>query len=521
MMLTAKSGRSGVPLDFTYSNFSAFRIPRAAGHRNVTNFQTYCGTMLVSCHLTNAFLKMKNNLFVALTLIASPFVSAAPPLSDFVGTYMAKDAVTLEIVAGDQLFAVINDAKYPMKHVEGDNFFNVSGRKIPFLRDGSGKVIGLVDGSTHYLLSSPNVAPESAALARARPLGQGSPESYVYRSPSDLNDGIAVGDISQSKLGVATANKIVRGILDGTWKHVHSVLLYHRGRLVLEEYFYGYNSSRPHQLRSATKTLVGAMAGLAVDRGALSGSGERVLPRLAYKEYANPDPRKAAITLNDLLTMRSGLACNDYDAKSPGNELVIDEAEDWVKATMDLPMLNDPGTVGYYCSGGVKVVGRMTENVTGKLLPDFAQEALFGQLGIARSDWRWNYTLSNANKEYSQIHMRPRDMLKFGMLYANGGRWNGKQLISEKWVQASLAEQGQIDGTGYGYFWWRSGLNVETPAGRQRVTYAAAQGNGGQKIYLLPQHDLVVVFTGGDYNSGGSPPNKIMATTILPALIAN
>jgi CubicO group peptidase (beta-lactamase class C family) len=236
------------------------------------------------------------------------------------------------------------------------------------------------------------------------------------------------------------------------------------------------------------------------------------------------------MTLGNFLSMSSGLACNDHSSDSPGRETVIDDAPDWVKATLDLPMINNPGTQGYYCSGGVAVVGRMTENAVHMSLPDFAQANLFGPLGMTRADWTWNYNLTNANKEFSQIHLRPRDMLKIGMLFANGGKWQGHQIISEAWVKASLSEQSQVDDTSYGYFWWKPWLNVQTPnvqtpnvqmpAGPHRVNMTAAQGNGGQKIYLIPQYDLVAVFTAGDYNSDGAPPNRIMGKIILPALIS-
>ena len=118
---------------------------------------------------------------------------------------------------------------------------------------------------------------------------------------------------------------------------------------------------------------------------------------------------------------------------------------------------------------------------------EFAQANLFGPLGIARNDWFWNYNLTNANKEFSQIHLRPRDMLKIGMLYANGGRWQGRQVISSTWVKASISEQGHVDDTSYGYFWWQPWLNVQTPTGEHRVDMIAAQGNGGpENLPLAP-----------------------------------
>ena len=153
-------------------------------------------------------------------------------------------------------------------------------------------------------------------------------------------------------------------------------------------------------------------------------------------------------------------------------------------------------------------------------LPEFAQANLFGPLGISRPDWVWNYGLTNADKEYSQIHLRPRDMLKLGMLFADGGRWHERQVISDSWVRASLAEHSHVDNVSYGYFWWRPWLNVETPSGSEHVNIVAAQGNGGQKIYLVPQYDLIAVFTGGGYNAESTPPNTIMAKIILPALMA-
>ncbi len=337
--------------------------------------------------------------------------------------------------------------------------------------------------------------------------------------PPNLHDGIAVGDIAKSDLGVATADAIVHAILDGTYKNVHSVLLYQRGKLVLEEYFYGYGAERTQQLRSATKTVVSTLAGIAIDRGALAGANEPVLPHMSYASYANPDARKSAITMGDFLSMSSGLDCNDHSSTSPGRETVLDNSPDWVKATLDLPMINDPGTKGFYCSGGVAVVGRMTENAVHMKLPEFAQANLFGPLGIARSSWVWNYDLTNADKEYSQIHLRPRDMLKLGILFADGGRWHGRRIISESWARTAIAEHSHVDNVSYGYFWWRPWLNVETPTGSQHVNLVAAQGNGGQKIYLVPQFDLVAVFTGGGYNAESTPPNSIMAKIILPTLM--
>jgi CubicO group peptidase (beta-lactamase class C family) len=461
-------------------------------------------------------------LFVGLQMMsATAQTKAAAPLSDYVGTYAFTPGQTIEIVAGDELFAVVDEAKYGLQRSGVDQFTTITGQTVLFVRGAGGKISGYKqDGEVHPRLSG-TVSPESAALARPRPKGQDDPADYHYQVPTNMHDGIAVGDIAHSGLGVATADAIVRSILDGTYKDVHGVLLYQHGKLVLEEYFYGYNAKRQQQLRSATKSLVSALAGIAIDHGALTGVDERVLPQMSYASYANPDPRKATMTLGNFLSMSSGLDCNDHTSDSPGRETVLDDAPDWVKATLDLPMMHDPGTEGMYCSGGVAVVGRMTENAVHTYLPDYAEKNLFGPLGIAKGDWAWNYNLTNADKEYSQIHLRPRDMLKLGILFSQNGRWHGRQIISSEWVRTSTAEHSHVENVSYGYFWWRPWLNVETPTGAQHVDVVAAQGNGGQKIYLVPQYDLVAVFTGGAYNVNGTPPNSIMAKIILPAAMAS
>lgn len=457
---------------------------------------------------------MRRSVFALLLSLPPGVLASEPALADFVGTYVNGDGQVAELVDGGELVAIIDEAKYRLRFLDGDNFSNPGGRRIPFHRDGNGQIIDFADGALVYRRTGAGIKEQTRALMRPR----GSSE-YRYQPPPDLNDGIAVGTLGDSAIGMAVGEEIVRGILDETWRDVHGVLLYQHGRLVLEEYFYGYDIQRLHQMRSATKSIVSALAGIAIDEGKLGGAALPMLPRMTYQSYANPDPRKQAITLSDLLAMRSGLACNDYDAKSPGNEQRIYEYPDWVKATLDLPMAEDPGHVGRYCSGGVAVVGRATENAVKVLLPEFARAHLFAPLGIRDADWRWNYTLTDANKEYSQIHLRPRDMLKIGMMYADGGRWHGKQIISSAWVRESLTRQSQIDGTNYGYFWWLQRFDVDTPQGKRAVQVSAAQGNGGQKIFIVPEFDLVAVFTGGGYNAGSTPPNKIMKTILLPALM--
>lgn len=410
---------------------------------------------------------------------------------------------------------MLDGGKYPLRRKSADVFINGGGADVTFHRGPDGMVSALEDNTGRYQCLSPRVSPLAEAAFRPRRVGS---KPYRYQPPRNLRDGIQVGDVAKSDLGAEAADRIVAGILDQTWSDVDSVLIFQGGKLVLEEYFYGYDIDTPHQMRSATKSVVSAVVGAAVANGDVT-LDEPVLSTLGYADIANPDPRKSAITLRHLLTLQSGLDCNDYSANSPGGENKLYNTSDWIRVMVDLKVVEDPGTVGHYCTGATFLAGRVVEKATGRSLPDYAQEHLFGPLGIRRTDWTWNHDLTNADKTFGMMAMRPRDMLKFGMLYANEGRWGEKQVLPAAWVKASLSSLSTVENTAYGYLWWRMWLRVETPDGPRRVYMSAAQGNGGQKIYLVPELDLIAVFTGSRYNTGAAPPNKIMASVVLPALI--
>lgn len=443
---------------------------------------------------------------------------AQSALGDLAGTYRYHGGTTIALVPGDsQLVAVLDEAKYPLRYIGADRVINGPGDTIPFRRDAAGVVTGFVEGGTFFERLTPAVDSAAAQLLWPRPRDAAP---YAYQPPPELGDGIAVGDLASAGLDSSVAHAIVRGVLDGTYADLHGVLVYRRGRLVLEEYFYGYHRDRPHQMRSATKSVVSALAGIAVGQGLLSGEQEPVLARLPYTDYANPHPQKQALTLGDLLTHRTGLACDDWDGDSPGNESRLGQAEDWVKAFLDLPVAAERGTTARYCSAGVWTTGRMVERAAGEPLPAYAQRVLFDPLGIRPTDVRWNFTLRAENAAtFAQLYLRPRDMLKLGILFRQEGRWGDRQVVPAEWVRRSTARHTEIDDLGYGYYWWQQWLAVPTDSGIQRVDLVAATGNGGQKIFLVPSLDLVAVFTGGAYNAEDTPPNAVMRDVLLPALL--
>lgn len=449
--------------------------------------------------------------------------SAAPTagtLAAFEGHYRYRDDGTLYMVRdGDRLFAIIGDGKYLLRRKGDDVFTNGSGDAIPFVRDAAGLVTAFVERGDTFARLSATVPDTVRGLLKPRPVAAGAAAArYRYQQPSQLDDGLASGPAGADTLSVTAAEQLVNGVLDGTYADVHGIAVYHRGALRLEEYFYGFDANRPHQMRSLTKSVIALLAGIAADRHALDPRAP-IVPQLGYDGLANPDARKARITTLDLLSHRSGLACNDYDGASPGNEVKLYEAPDWVKAFLDLPMAADPNTVAHYCSGGMFTTGRVIERATKMPLAAFAQETLFAPLGIEARHWKWPFVLERGNRnEFGQIYLRLRDMVKLGRLIAQRGVWQGRQIVSAAWIDAAVGKQSRIDEDDYGLGIWHRWYRVESPAGVRRVDTIMLSGNGGQKVYIVPSLDLVVAFTGGAYNAE-SPVNTMMARVLLPALL--
>jgi CubicO group peptidase (beta-lactamase class C family) len=441
-------------------------------------------------------------------------------LSEFEGLYRYRDGGSLVMVAdGERLVAIIGEAKYPLRAVAADTFTNPSGDLIPFMRDTAGHIVAFKEHGDTFARLSTVIGAETRQLLVPRPPGpDGRPLPYRCTAPPALTDDIRVGEMGPGTLSCAVADQVVNGVLDGTYPDVRAIAVHHKGALVLEEYFYGFERDRPHQMRSLTKSVISLLAGAAVDRGLLRAD-EPVVARLGYTSIANPDPRKDRITLTDLLSNQSGLACDDHDGASPGNEVKLYDADDWPKVFVDLPVLAEPGTTGRYCSFGFKTAGRIIELAAGKPLTEFAQEILFAPLDISPAQWRWTFVLDRSQRNaFGQIYLRPRDMLKLGLLIHQRGVWQGRRVISESWIDAAVAKQSRVDDSDYGLGIWHRWYGVPTANGTQRVETIMLSGNGGQKVYVVPSLELVVVFTGGSFNVE-SPVNTLMARVLLPALL--
>jgi len=362
-----------------------------------------------------------------------------------------------------------------------------------------------------------------APVAPPRP-----PDDPGFRgaAPPSLDDGWATGRPSAAGIDTTVVAAMVRAIAAGELPLTHSVLIARHGTLAVEEYFYGFDQATLHDMRSASKTVASTLVGLAIRDGRIAGTSARALsffPR--YRRYAAWDPRKAEITIRDLLTMSSGLDADDSDRQSVASEGAYQSQTaqpDWVKFALDAPMKRDPGTQPVYGGANPLILGGILAATVGDPVEWFAERELFAPLGIDS----YSFLVDPAGTLYmgGGLYLTPRDMLKWGQLYLDGGVWRGKRILSEAWVRESWGRYGKLapldrNGQDYGYLWWHHHYEV---AGRTIET-VEARGNGGQYVFVVPSLDLVVVITAGNYRAGlqmTRQPEEIMRRYVLPAVVS-
>ncbi len=349
--------------------------------------------------------------------------------------------------------------------------------------------------------------------------------AFSGRAPQYLDDGWRSARPQDQGLDSELLVDLVRSVADGQWPNTHSILVARNGYLVVEEYFYGFDESMLHDMRSASKSLTSTLVGLAVDRQMIGGSDAKVLPFFSkYRSYGAWDPRKAEITVQNLLTMSSGLDANDSDQQSVAAEWAYQSQTvqpDWTKFALDAPMIAQPGTRLIYGGANPLILGGILDSVVDDRVEWFAEEALFAPLGIDQ----YRIYLDPVGVPYmgGGMYLRPRDMLKIGQMYLDAGRWNGRQVLSKSWVTESFGKYGKLEpldknGNEYGYLWWHENYQV----GDREIATIEARGNGGQYIFLVPELSAVAVVTSGNYRGGlemTRQPQRILQRYLLPAML--
>jgi CubicO group peptidase (beta-lactamase class C family) len=258
-----------------------------------------------------------------------------------------------------------------------------------------------------------------------------------------------------------------------------------------------YKRGGLHTMQSVTKSVTSAAIGIAVGRGELPGVDVKILPYFSELRIANLDDRKRAITLRDLLTMTAGFEWDEDSTPytDPGNPAAQMEAsEDWIQFAIDRPMAHEPGRVFAYSSGVSQLLARIMWKATGRPVDEYAAEHLFKPLGIA--EYYWKRTPLGVPDTEGGLYLTARDLAKIGHLYLNDGEWEGRKVLPAGWVRESLTPSSAPPGGGetgfrYGYQWWL--IPRDGSAGGFAF---AALGYGGQRLLILPELDLVAVFTG-------------------------
>ena len=284
-------------------------------------------------------------------------------------------------------------------------------------------------------------------------------------------------------------------------KDIHSIIVIRHGKIATEAYGTDYDQTKRHPIYSCTKSVVSTLVGIAIDEGLIDGVDVPLLSFFDYPDLANHDPRKEAITLENVLQMQAGLS---WDEGFSAYEALY-ETNDWIKAMLDRPMVDDPGNVFHYCSGCSHLLTGILKSVTDEPLLDFAERQLFNPIGISPIDWEVDS--SGIPIGGWGLSLTPREMAKLGYLYLHEGTWDGQQIVSEEWVHQSTVNIVPVGGPGgYGYQWWLYPV----------YDMFAAMGMGGQEIYVLPEQDMVVVFTADLEDTGVL--FDLLENNILPAV---
>jgi CubicO group peptidase (beta-lactamase class C family) len=268
----------------------------------------------------------------------------------------------------------------------------------------------------------------------------------------------------------------------GRLPRIRSLLVSRRGELVLERYFNGARAAGQANIKSAAKSVISALTGIAIERGILPGADAPIAPYFPELQRAGADPQKRKITIEDLLTMRSGL--QSTSGRNYGAWVL---SPNWVRYVLERPIVSPPGERMEYSTGDTHLLSAILSKASGKDTWAFAQEALGKPLGISLA--RWTRDPQGIYFGGNEMLMTPRQMVRFGELYARRGAANGTQVVPASWVDASFVPRGRspISEQLYGYGWWVGEM-------ADRPVYFA-WGSGGQYIFVIPSADLVVVTT--------------------------
>jgi CubicO group peptidase (beta-lactamase class C family) len=352
--------------------------------------------------------------------------------------------------------------------------------------------IWIGEDSLTYPLHFMAVMPDTVAGLHPR-----STAVYTYERPAPLADSIKTNTREAQKLSSNAMDSVVFHLMNGKYKDVHSLLVARNNELVVEEYFYRINRDKAYNIQSATKSVVSALTGIAMGKKEIKSTKQTLCTALPGYEKWTCDEKHKNITLDQLLTMSTGIAWDEqtYDYMDERNTLAKAASDsDQFIYLLSLPRNVTATPVFAYNSVNHILMNAVLRHATHMENKDELTTRLLQPLAIE------NFYIPDPTPmgAIGDIDLRPRDMLKFGLLYANQGRWNGKQVVPAGWVVESTKPKIQPrPGLGYGYFWWTKDFDHKG----KTVSSFFAWGYGGQYIFVVPALQLVVVMSGSHWGT--------------------
>ena len=326
-------------------------------------------------------------------------------------------------------------------------------------------------------------------------------------------------ELASGKHGYVDGMLVIRGgrvAYEKSYRHDYGRLFRGRGAPGIYNYYdpdwHPYYRRGPlHTMQSVSKSVTSALIGIAIGRGEIPGVEAKAMPYFGEFSVA-PDPRRDRMRLADVLTMRTGISWDEESTEytDPANNCAAMEGkEDWIRYVLEQPMAEDPGKVFVYNSGATELLSYVLWKATGKPADEYAKTHLFEPLGI---DFYWKRTPKGLADTEGGLYLTPRDLAKIGYLYLHDGVWDGRRVLPDGWARASTVSRTATDekGIGYGYQWW-----VLPPAGAGSPGSFLAWGYGGQLLIVVPDLQLIAVFTGWNiYDKPSLDPRFALARVL-------
>jgi len=369
----------------------------------------------------------------------------------------------------------------------------------PYLKNPALNVGNVIaEGEIQLIVPKKNVSEEQKAIQKIKP-----------------NSGWKVSDEKFNQEKVQLMNQ---KIAENRFREITGIVVIKNDKLLIEEYFNGYERDSLNDTRSVGKSFSSALMGIAIKDGYIKNENQRLSNFYDLKQFENYSSKKDSVTIKSLLTMSSAFDGNDEDSDSPGNEENMYPTDNWVKFTLDLPMTeNKIGKNWHYFTSGVVVTGDILDKSVPNGLEKYADKKLFQPLGI--TNYKWQFTPQQKPSLAGGLRMKALDFARFGQLYKNDGIWNGKSILDKTWIQKSFTNYfaDNKESEGYGYLFWRKVYKV----GNKSYESYQSSGNGGNKIIIFKDIPVVIVITAKAYNRpyAHSQADKIVQEYLLPSVL--